>query len=139
MASLVTGCPFVLLSWTNSCISTSGCLPLRGPVNFFLLVLVANFANFCCFHKRTLLCYIELPSRLLVTIFFSINNYFTLESSIIRCSSLFTLHFATTYRNLNCTTTTTTTTQKYANQNRERSLHIVAQETIKLNVIQVCT
>ena len=47
------------------------------------------------------LSYIELSSRLPVTIFFSIINCFTHESSIIRCSSLFALQFATTYRNLN--------------------------------------
>ena len=57
MMSLVTGRPFFHLSNTNSnnLRSTSGCLPLQGPVNFFRDYLQANIASLCFRHKCTLL------------------------------------------------------------------------------------
>ena len=55
MMSPVTGRPFFHLSNTNSNTSrsTSGCLPLLGPVNFFRDCLQANIASLCFRHKRT--------------------------------------------------------------------------------------
>ena len=57
MMSRVTGRPFFRLSNTNSntSLSTSRCLPLRGPVNFFWDCLQANIASLCFHYKRTLL------------------------------------------------------------------------------------
>ena len=57
MMSPVTGRPFFRLSNTksNTSWSTSKCLPLRGPVNFFQDCLQANIASLCFHHMRTLL------------------------------------------------------------------------------------
>ena len=55
MSSPVTGRPFFRLSNTNTSRSTSWCLPLRGPMNFFRDCLQANIASLCFRHKRTLL------------------------------------------------------------------------------------